>query len=419
MRIGFFSLPLPGHLYPITTLARRLQSFGHEVFFFGLPDSERFIHSAELHFIAYGEQEYPVGSMAEVWEPIARLQGLDILKYTAQTILPKLLATAFQHLPAAVSKSQLDGIVVDRGYAFVELVPMALAIPYVHVWAPLHRDPTGGTPPTMFSWTNEATPEALMRNKEAAKQIGSYFASLFPTAMAYAETANLTVDLKIPGSTESKLAIISQTPREFDFPGIQWPPQFHYAGPFHDDEGREPVPFPWEKLDGRPLIYASLGTLSNGLTWVYQAILGAAGALPEVQVVFSIGTNVSAEALGPVPSNTILVPKAPQLELLKRAALCITHAGLNTVLEALAQGIPLVAIPIGYDQPGVAARIAFQGVGEFVELGDLTVDHLHRHIRSVLDVPAYRERALYFQQVIANTHGLDLAAETVEQAFTV
>jgi zeaxanthin glucosyltransferase len=64
-----------------------------------------------------------------------------------------------------------------------------------------------------------------------------------------------------------------------------------------------------------------------------------------------------------------MVNTAPQIELLKRAPLCITRAGLNTVLEALAQGVPIVAIPIGFDQPGVAARVAYHGVGEFVEVG--------------------------------------------------
>jgi UDP:flavonoid glycosyltransferase YjiC (YdhE family) len=78
-----------------------------------------------------------------------------------------------------------------------------------------------------------------------------------------------------------------------------------------------------------------------------------------------------------------------QIELLKRPALCITHAGLNTALESLAQGVPMVAIPIGYDQPGVAARIAHHGVGEFVEIGDLTVRHLAELIRTVLNTPAY------------------------------
>lgn len=152
--------------------------------------------------------------------------------------------------------------------------------------------------------------------------------------------------------------MITQTPKEFDLPIPRLPPQFHYAGPFHDDEGREPIPFPWEKLTGKPLIYASLGTLVNGLNSLYRTILEAVGEFPDMQVVLSIGRNLDPEYLGPIPSNTIVVPSAPQIELLKRAALCITHGGLNTVLESLAEGVPMVAIPVGYDQPGVACRIA-------------------------------------------------------------
>jgi hypothetical protein len=57
--------------------------------------------------------------------------------------------------------------------------------------------------------------------------------------------------------------------------------------------------------------------------------------------------------------------------------------GLNTTLESLAQGVPMVAIPIGYNQPGIAARIAHHGVGEFVEVEDLTIDGLSRLIAKV------------------------------------
>jgi UDP:flavonoid glycosyltransferase YjiC (YdhE family) len=104
--------------------------------------------------------------------------------------------------------------------------------------------------------------------------------------------------------------------------------------------------------------------------------------------------------------------------LLKRAALCITHAGLNTALESLAHGVPMVAIPIGYDQPGVAARIAHHGTGEFIEVDELTTDRLKGLIEKVLQDPSYRERAVYFQKVISKTRGLDVAADIIEQAFS-
>ena len=139
--------------------------------------------------------------------------------------------------------------------------------------------------------------------------------------------------------------------------------------------------------------------------------------MKDLQVVLSIGKNINSENLGSIPSNTIVVRSAPQIELLKRAALCITHAGLNTVLESLAHGVPMVAVPIGYDQPGTAARIAHHGVGEFIELDTLTTERLRSVIEKVLQDSSYRERAGYFQKVISRTHGLDVAADIIEHVF--
>jgi MGT family glycosyltransferase len=187
----------------------------------------------------------------------------------------------------------------------------------------------------------------------------------------------------------------------------------------HDNEGREPIPFSWEKLNGKPLIYASMGTLVNGLKNVYRTILEAVSEFPDMQMVLSVGRNVDLNDLGPIPANTIVVPVAPQIELLKRATLCITHAGLNTTLEALAQGVPLVAIPVGYDQPGVASRIAYHGVGEFVELDDLSKQRLSKLIAKVTSNPSYRDRARWFQNVLREKRGLDMAADIIEQVFGI
>ena len=115
--------------------------------------------------------------------------------------------------------------------------------------------------------------------------------------------------------------------------------------------------------------------------------------------------------------DTVVVRSAPQIALLQYSTLCITHAGLNTALESLAQGVPMVAIPIAYDQPGVAARIAHHGVGEFVNVENLTADRLSELIQRVLKNPAYREKARAFQKVIAQKRGLDVAVDVIEHAF--
>jgi MGT family glycosyltransferase len=417
MKIGFVSMPYSGHLNPMTALARRLQSRGHEVVFLGVPDVEPFARAAALDFVPYGEAEYPVGSIEKVYSSVAKLHGFEVVRHTCMDRNPDLTRVTFDYLAEKLATTGVEALVIDTIHFFIELVPLSVSIPYVHIWNVLHLDSSGATPLSLFSGPLDASPEGLNRNAANLAKLGAILGPMAEVARSYAEKVGLKIDWSDPGATVSKLAVVTQTPKEFDFPGIPWPAQFHYAGPFHDDEGREPVPFPWEKLTDKPLIYASLGTLVNGLDDVYKHILESVEPLEDVQVVLSVGKNIDPENLGPVPSNTIVVRSAPQIELLKRAALCITHAGLNTALESLAHGVPMVAIPIGYDQPGVAARIAHHGTGEFLEVDELTTDRLRGLIEKVLHDPSYRERADYFQKVISKTRGLDVAADIIEQAF--
>jgi MGT family glycosyltransferase len=417
MKIGFVSMPLSGHLNPMTALARRLQSRGNEVVCFGVPDVEPFARNAGLDFVPYGEGEYPLGSIDQVYRSVATMRGFEVVRHSCMDLNPDLTRVAFDYLADKLTTTGVEALVIDTIHFFIELVPLSISKPYVHIWNVLHLDFSGATPASVFSCPLDSSPEGLNRNAENLRKLGAILGPLAEIARSYAEKVGLNIDWNDSAATVSKLAVMTQTPKEFDFPGIPWPAQFHYAGPFHDDEGRGPVPFPWKQLTGKPLIYASLGTLVNGLDDVYKHLLKAVELLEDVQVVLSVGKNINPENLGRIPSNTIVVRSAPQIELLKRAALCITHAGLTTVLESLAHGVPSVAIPIGYDQPGTAARIAHHGVGEFIELEELTTEGLRGLIEKVLQDPSYRERADYFQKVISKTRGLDVAADVIEQAL--
>jgi zeaxanthin glucosyltransferase len=419
MKIGFVSLPFTGHLNPMAALARKIRARGHEVVFIGIPDVESMIRSAGLTFIPYCEEEFPVGSLDRYLAPLSRLHGLAAVQSTNLHLTPGLAKAAFEHLPQLIKNIGVEALVIDTLHRFLELIPLRLNIPCVHIWNTLHIDGTGTTPACIYDWPHEDTPEARTRNLEGLKKLGGMASASLDLAKAYAEKAGLPIDWSNPATAVPRLAVITQTPKAFDFPGIPWPPQFHYAGPFHESEDHTHIPFPWAKLNGKPLVYASLGTLVNGLDHVYKTILEAVGKLPAAQVVLSIGTNIDPDSLKPIPPDTIVVRRAPQIELLKRAALCITHAGLNTTLESLAQGVPIVAIPIAFDQPGVAARIAHHGVGQFIGVENLTPVGLSGLIEALLSDPAYRERCQYFRRLIAETRGLDVAADVIEQAFGI
>ena len=229
--------------------------------------------------------------------------------------------------------------------------------------------------------------------------------------------AGINGDWENPSSLYSGYSWITQCPREFDFESSHWPRHFHYAGPFHDGKGRIEVPFPWDKLTGEPIVYASMGTLQNGNADVFRTIATAVSKHNRFQLVLSIGNAVRPEQIGPLPTNAIVVNNAPQLELLKKASMCITHAGLNTVLESLAQGVPQIAIPVTNDQPGVAARIAHKKSGKRTPLDGLNTANLSALLNEVFDDPIYRDNSRSIQEAIAKKNGLSVAADLLEQAF--
>ncbi len=121
----------------------------------------------------------------------------------------------------------------------------------------------------------------------------------------------------------------------------------------------------------------------------------------------------------PLAGDPIVVSYAPQLQLLKRAAAVITHAGLNTVLESLAEGVPLVAVPQGNDQPGVAARVAAQGAGIVVARRKLNMSRLRNATRSVLTDPQYGEAARRLQAAMQQVNGLETATDITEDALKI
>ena len=139
------------------------------------------------------------------------------------------------------------------------------------------------------------------------------------------------------------------------------------------------------RLDGRPLIYSSLGTLQNGKTNLFESFVEACNGL-DVQLVVA---GRSRESLGPLPENVIAASYAPQLELLEKASLTVTHGGLNTVLDSLSCGVPMIVVPLTYEQPAIARRVASIGAGKVLPLSGVTSQRLRTEMGLVRSCGAY------------------------------
>ena len=406
MKIGFICPNIPGHLNPMTALARHLQARNHEVVFLYSP-------SANGLPCIPGEKNDDMNANRP---EMSKLEGHGAVAFYCG-VAAKETEVIFKSLPKMVETTGIEALILDPIQFFVELAAMKLRIPYITVATALYLDYFGYTPPGIFDWPHETTPEALVRNQAGIVKLARF--TYNEGTKAYAKESGLKTDLDHPSWVFSELAFITQVPKEFDFENPLLPPQFHHTGPFHDGKGRPKVDFPWDQLTGEPLIYASMGTLMNGRVDVFRTIAAGVAKHKGTQLVLSIGDQLDPKRIGPVPSNAIIVNQTPQLELLKRTSVCITHAGLNTVLESLAQGVPQVAIPITFDQPGVATRIAAKKTGVTVPFEKLTSDHLSTLLGEVLNNAVYRENARKLQDVIAKTNGLSMAADIVERSFGV
>ena len=345
------------------------------------------------------------------------IQGMDGVRFIIEALGTQMMVAALNSLPAALATARADAVVVDSHQHYVELIPLSLGLPYIHLSNAVHLDYSGYTPLCFYDWLHETTPAALARNRRGVADIARMLKEANAAVRAYAERGGLKIDWDDPGATLSPLASITQVPKAFDFESSHWPSQFHHTGPFHDGNGREKVDFPWERLTGEPLIYASMGTQLNDRVDVFRTIAAALAKHKDLQLVLSVGNRVELDQIGPAPKNAIIVKRAPQLELLKRASVCITHAGLNTVLESLAQGVPQIAIPVSFDQPGVAARIANKLTGLVTSLDKVTADHLSTLLGEVLSNPAYRANARKLQKAIVDANGLSVAADLIEESF--
>lgn len=413
-RLGAFCFPGTGHLNPLTALARRLQQRGHTVIIFGIADVESRVRAAGIDFCLIGQSDYPLGTLQKLDQKQGELTTLQVLRFTMDRIR-NTARMVLRDGPEAVRNAKVDALLIDEA-DMANNVAEYLGLPFVSLALipPLVKD--NRYPPFYFGWSGSQRWWARLRNEIAIRVLTRVASPIFAAVNEYRAKWGLRVGL--PEEGLSKLAQITQLPRALEFEIDPLPPHLYYTGPFVDVDQRPPMDFPWERLDGRPLIFASLGTLQNQSREKFRIIAEACAPL-DVQLVMSLGGGFDRAQLGSLVGDPLVVNYAPQLDLIKRASVVITHAGINTVLESLAEGKPLVCIPLGNDQPGVAARVKARGAGIVIPPRKVNAKRLRAAVRAVLENDSYRSAARSIQSAMAKIDGLELAADLIENALKI
>lgn len=418
-RIGLVCPPFTGHLNPTLSLALELQKRKYETILFYY--TNRSINTVKLEELKI--KTIFIGSEADeklINNSLKILSGLSGSKANKQTmyIYGLLARMNLRCLPDKIEETKCEALLIDQSLFEGESIAYVTARPFVTICNALILNPDINLPPPFMEWQLNLSLFGKLRNLIGYAYVGLKYGETTKIVREYREQKNLPAYPSFFKGYFEKLwsstAIISQQPVEFDFKRSSLKSTFHYTAPFIDPELRKQTNFPWNKLDRKPLIYASIGTLQHSVDNIYYKIARACVGV-NCQLVMSLGKNNKGIRIDNLPTNAIVVNYAPQLELLEKASLCITHAGINTTLECLSYGVPMVAIPIANDQPGIAERIKWTGTGKVLNRRS-KIFQLNQAIKEVLQNNIYRKNALKMQQSIQEINGVKVAADIIEKA---
>jgi zeaxanthin glucosyltransferase len=353
--------PFYSHYQAFQALAIELIERGHRVTFFHQCEARRWLGDPRIGFCALGAATHPPGSLDAMLKRAAAPSGLSGLRRIIRD-LSQTTAMLCAELPEALRREGIQAMLCDQMEAAGGLVAQALGLPYLSVACalPINREP--GLPLPVMPFAYGTRPFDLQLYHHSTRVHDWMMQPLRDVLVA----ASLSLGLKSHEGLQDCLsphAQISQTVPGFDFPRQGAPEHFYHLGPLRGTMA-QPLSLPWPIDSEKSFVFASLGTLQGGRLGMFVQIAKACRQLGAQLLVAHCGGLDPGQARQVLAAGATWVTDfAPQQSVLARADAVVTHGGLNTVMDAIAAGTPMLVMPIAFDQPGVAARVVYSGTG--------------------------------------------------------
>lgn len=379
-RVLFVVPPMVGHVNPTVPVGRALQERGHSVAWTGPVDVVADVLPDDVPFLPLSLSTTLAESIA-VRAPDRR--GVNALRHLVAEFLMPLAEDMLPGVHAAVSSFEPDVVVVDQ-QALAGLAVATLA----------------GLP-----WATSATTTAtLLDQMELMPRLQEWADAQQREFLRKAGVDDDTLDLRF----SPHLVLVFSTEAFVGRTGF--PDHYRFVGPSIGAR-RDDTPFDWDWIDHEdPTVLVSLGTLNehNGGRF-FTAAAQALASLAARGIIIAPDGIVDCSA-----PNVLVVPRVPQLALMPHLGAVVSHAGHNTVCEALAHAVPLVVAPIRDDQPAIAEQVVNAEAGVRVKFRRATPDDLRAAIHQALTDPSLKAGAHQVQQSFQSAGGPTAAATHLE-----
>jgi zeaxanthin glucosyltransferase len=392
-------------LNPTFALARKLCQRGHRVHYLAIPDTAERIRSQGFDFTPVFSRVFPAGATTEQYESEA--QGK---RYGLTEFMDRFRGTCALlrdgELKRATRDLHPDLFLTSSGTPWVGIAACGTGVPVISFSSTLISVEDSTIPPFNSD---------LIPSDNLLSRIRTWLAwkRLFLRRRIYSRSWDISADLKalarVSGFPPEKIDFRVETwprlllpelvffPELLDFPRERRPEGAFFIEASVDVERRD-GDFPWDRLDDeKPLVYCTLGTVVTfkapaRAAEFFQMFMDAMAQRPALQGVVTVSPYVNAKEFN-CPANVLIVSEAPQVEVLKRASLMVSHGGVTGLKESAFMGVPMLLIPLHYDEFGNAARVVYHGLGTRLQLEDVSAHELGRLIDRVLNDPSYSARA--------------------------
>lgn len=402
---AFFIPPYAGHLNPALALAAALRRRGHATTLVGPLDLRARAEAAGIDFAPIGLVSHPPGTVARMADHLASTAGLaglgrvitDMVALTeafcrdGERLLPDLGASA---------------IVADQMEPAGGLLARRFGLPQVSLANALlvNRDPM--VPPPFTAWSYDPSAWGRWRNEGGYRVSDLLMRPIGRQIAAWAQRWSLGPLHRLDDCLSPDLQI-SQMLAGLDFPRSPLPAGLHYVGPLREaGAAREPRP-------QARRVFCSLGTLQGGRFGIFRLVAEACRDLG-LDLVIAHGGRMSREEEARLPGRPRVAAFLDQRAELAEAGVAVTHGGLNTVLDALSLGVPLLTIPIAFEQAAIGARIARSGAGLRLDRRLLSRRVLRDSLSRMLGEERFQLAADMFAREAASAGGAETAARLVE-----
>ena len=356
--------PAAGHVNPHLPLMAELCRRGERVIYFATEPFRARVERTGAEFRSYGdhplfERNLGAGGM---------LGGMAGLLETTEQILPALLAD--------VRAARPDYLLIEAHAVWGNLLAQIEHVPAVTLCSMFAMNEALITAAGLLGHLYGAAPPELAL--EGLLALSAYYERARGLLRRLGAVSPGIIDFL---GNRQRLNLVF-TAREFQVGGAAFDDSYRFVGPSVD--GRlESADFPMGRLAGRAPILISMGTMYNAEAAFYRACFRAFDRWAE-PVVLAVGHRVDRAQLPEPPANFIVCESVPQVALLEKARLFITHGGINSAHEAMLHGVPMVVLPQRADHYVVAGQVEAVGAGLVLDRSEATPERLADSARRVL-----------------------------------